>query len=114
MAAKKGIGSVATTPIQPEGNPKQPGQLEGWQLQSMNQMTASIAALEQSVRGLDASLSKIEAKVDKIDEKVSAIDKKIYAATIIVGLLILVGGFIVHKAVDFGLEMAKEAISAQN
>lgn len=70
----------------------------------------AIGSLTQAVNTLTKQAEAADQKHDQIKEAVARMDKKLYAAGIIVTLLIVVGGFVVNKAVDFGMEMAKEAI----
>lgn len=70
----------------------------------------AIGALTQSVNTLVKQVEASEQKHDQVKEAIARIDKKLYAAGVIITLLIVVGGFVLNKVVDFGMDMAKEAI----
>ena len=70
----------------------------------------AIGALTQSVNTLVKQVEASEQKHDQVKDAIARIDKKLYAAGVIITLLIVVGGFVLNKVVDFGMDMAKEAI----
>lgn len=46
------------------------------------------------------TLSKIESRLDKIDDSLSGISKQLYAAWVVIGIALIVGGFFVDKLWD--------------
>lgn len=105
--------NTSTPPHQPESTPRSFGGNNEWVLKAVADMSSSIGSLQQSVNDVEKTLTRIENRLEKVDDKVCSMDKKMYAAGVIVFLIVAVGGFITHKAVDFGMVMAKESIAAQ-
>lgn len=63
--------------------------------------------IQQSIGRIEATLSQIQRtqekadeKVDKLEEKLSGVTHKIYAASVLLTILVVVGGFFVNKAWD--------------
>lgn len=73
----------------------------------------------EAVEKLDGKVDKAEerlgGRLDKIEDKVSVVTHKLYAAAVVVGIFLVVGGFFVNKAWDMAAshlaEVAKSAVS---
>ncbi len=98
-----------TTPTPPESTPKQIGHHDNWLILQLGEMGGDIKALTQSINHLSEKIDRIERNNESIQNKVEGLDKKIYAATAIIALVVGVGGYFANKAIDFGLDMAKQA-----
>lgn len=64
------------------------------------ELQRSTGELTATVKSLKDAVEKLESKVDKVEDKVSSVTHKIYAAGVVLGILVVVGGFIVNKAWD--------------
>lgn len=74
-------------------------------LQAIMELQKSTGQLTEAVSALRGSVDKFDKKLDKIEEKVSGVTHKLYAATVVLAILVCIGGFIVNKAWDL---MAKQ------
>lgn len=88
----------SSTPHQPEGLPRRPASDDAW-------MMTAIGGLTESVNNLKASIERMDGNIQQLNQKVENINLKIYAASVIVGLLIVVGGFVIHEALDFAKDI---------
>ncbi|MBE0508681.1 MAG: hypothetical protein IBX50_18515 [Marinospirillum sp.] len=104
---------INVPPQQQATPPPIPPHDNGWTLNAINSLSASVGRLEQSAANIEKTLDKLDKRFEKVEDKVTGMDRRIYAAGIVIVILISVGGFIVNKAVDFGMDMAKEAIKAE-
>ncbi len=82
-------------------------------MNTINQLSREVSALQQSAKDIDKNLSSVDVKIDSIADKVNSLDKKIYAATAIISIVVAVGCYFGNKAIDFGLEMAKRPASVE-
>lgn len=100
---------TTTTPNPPESTPKLTGHQDNWMIMQLGEMRGDIKALTQSIDHLCEKIERVEKDTESIRDKVGGLDKKIYAATAIIALIVAVGGYFANKAIDFGLDMAKQA-----
>ena len=101
-----------TTPSPPESTPKPTGHQDNWMMMQLGEMRGDIKALTQSIDHLCEKINKVERDIESVNEKVGSLDKKIYAATAIIALVVAVGGYFANKAIDFGLDMAKQSAAS--
>jgi hypothetical protein len=101
-----------TTPSPPESTPKPTGHQDNWMIMQLGEMRGDIKALTQSIDHLCEKIGKVEKDIESINDKVGGLDKKIYAATAIIALVVAVGGYFANKAIDFGLDMAKQSAAS--
>ncbi|UVK96483.1 hypothetical protein [Pseudomonas sp. B21-048] len=102
-------GQVTPSPIISTPPPSEPT----WTMQAINRLDLNIVSLTHAVETLVKQADAAEKKSDEAAKSLVKIERTIYAAGAIVALLVVVGGFIVNKAVDFGMTMAKDALKAQ-
>jgi len=98
-----------TTPSPPESTPKIAGHHDNWLIIQLGEVRGDIKSLTQSINHLCEKIDRVEKDAETVREKVGGLDKKIYAATAIIALIVAVGGYFANKAIDFGLDMAKQA-----
>lgn len=79
----------------------------------IKKQACAIARLEQSVKNTEDLLKKLDTRFDKLDVSHAKIDKKLYTAGVILTIMLALGGYIVNKAVNFGVDVAKDAIHAK-
>jgi aspartate oxidase len=97
-------------------NPESPvttpsfGNSETWSLQAFVELKASIVRMESSIEHLCEKVTDIKKDTDRLSGRIEKLEHKMIAAAAIVTVAIIVGGFVANKAIDFGLEMAKEKI----
>lgn len=60
----------------------------------------ALGRLESAINQVQRSQDKADEKLEKLEEKLSGVTHKIYAATAVLTILLVVGGFIVNKAWD--------------
>lgn len=74
----------------------------------------ALGRLESSVNKLSADLEKVESKIDKVEDKLSGVTHKVYAATVVLGILVAIGAFMVNKAWDIMAQsMIEKSTAAQ-
>lgn len=106
-----GNGSPDTPHSMPVTTPSFGG-TDNWSLQALIEVKASIAGLNASVNSMSDRIKDLNVAQEKNAEKLASIEKKIYAATLIITLVIGVGGYFANKAIDFGIDMAKRTAVA--
>lgn len=63
----------------------------------------------EAIRGLKESLAEQRKSSDALSDRLSGVTHKIYAAGVVLAILVAIGGFIVDKAVDLGIEKINSA-----
>lgn len=114
MAAKNPKGAPPTglsNPTPPITTP--PVSQEGWTLNAVVQLTASVGRLEGAVNTLINQTDNLSAAQDKAAEKLEKVERKMLVAASIVAIAVACGGFVANKAIDFGLDMAKTKMTEQ-
>jgi hypothetical protein len=69
-------------------------------LQMIMELQKSTGQLTECVNSLRTSLDRQSGQLDKIEEKVSGVTHKLYAASVVLAILLVVGGFIIDKTWD--------------
>ena len=69
-------------------------------LQAVMDLKGSVGELSSTTKSLQIAIEKLGDKVEKLDDKLSAVTHKIYAASVVLVILLGVGGFLVNKAWD--------------
>lgn len=100
------------SPQQPMGTPDQLGNNAGvtpqhyvssdhsFTLQTIMELQKSNGQLTTAIDSLKEVIEKQDKKLNTIDDTVTGVTKKIYAATVVLAILVCVGGFIVNKSWD--------------
>lgn len=117
MASRKPSGrdsSPETTPVLPVSTPQLNGNIDPWTLQALVDLKSAVAKMDVTLGTLAEKVSDLRDEQEKTSTKLGFIEKQIYAATLIIGLAIAIGGFVANKAIDFGLDMAKTAANANS
>lgn len=102
-----------TNPTPPVTTPRASGGHDNWLIMQIGELSGDIKALTASIDHLREKIVAVESDTATIKTKVERLDKIIFSATAVITLIIAVGGFVANKAIDFGLDMAKQAHSAQ-
>jgi len=76
-------------------------------------LKVAIASMDGSIKALTEKVSDLKDEQAKVKAKLSDVEKKIYAATLIITVVIAIGGFFANKAIDFGIDMAKRSAFSQ-
>lgn len=108
----------ATNPKPPVSTPKPAGHQDNWMIMELGEMRGDIKVLTQSIDHVCETLQRLERSIERLDgsiestrAKVARLDKIIFAAAAVVTVVVGVGGYFADKAIDFGLDMAKQAQS---
>ena len=93
-----------TVPLPPQMPPPPPahggGDYSPYVWKQLGDIQQALGRLESAISQVQRSQDKADEKVDRLEEKLSGVTHKIYAATAILTILLVVGGFIVNKAWD--------------
>lgn len=107
MATRSRPSPASSVP--PETVPQQPltpppvqggGDYSPYVWKQLGDIQQSIGRLESTLNQIQRSQDKADGKVDKLEDKLSGVTHKLYAASAILTILVVVGGFLVHKAWD--------------
>lgn len=100
-----------SNPSLPDSTPPKSG--PDWTMTAFMDLKVAIASMDVSIKALTEKVSDLKDEQAKVKAKLSDVEKKIYAATLIITVVIAVGGFFANKAIDFGLDMAKRSAFIQ-
>lgn len=67
-------------------------------LQTVMELQKSTGQLTECINSLRSSVDKQTTKLEKLEDKLSSVTHKIYAASVVLTIMVAVGGFIVNKA----------------
>ncbi|HHE8279107.1 hypothetical protein N0649_06980 [Pseudomonas aeruginosa] len=105
------------TPDIPESTPSPTA--SAWNMQAITQLTASVARLEQSIEHLAEKIGDLKQDQQTVVARVESVERKLLFAAAVVTVVMAIGtaaasfaGYVGNKAIDFGLEMAKDRLSA--
>ncbi|WP_281647375.1 hypothetical protein [Parendozoicomonas sp. Alg238-R29] len=88
---------VGNASVTPQGF----GQVDhSFTLQAVMELQKSTGQLTSSVESLKDVIEKQDKKITDLESTVTGVSKKIYAATVVLIILVTVGGFIVNKSWD--------------
>jgi len=82
-------------------------------LQAIMELQKSTGQLTSCVESLKENIDKQDKKLDNIEGTLSAITHKIYAATAILAILVVIGGFIVNKSWDLMINQLGSSATVQ-
>lgn len=100
-----------TNPSLPDSPPPKSG--PDWTMTAFMDLKVAIASMDGNIRTLSEKVSELKDEQAKAKAKLFDVEKKIYAATLIITVVIGIGGFFANKAIDFGIDMAKRSAFAQ-
>lgn len=107
MATKSASKNASAVPFETVPQPPQmppPAQGGGdyspYVWKQLGDIQQALGRLESAISQVQRSQEKADEKVEKLEEKLSGVTHKIYAATAVLTILLVVGGFIVNKAWD--------------
>lgn len=100
-----------TNPSLPDSPPPKSG--PDWTMTAFMELKVAITSMEGSIKTLTEKVSELKDDQSKVKAKLFDVEKKIYAATLIITVVIAIGGFFANKAIDFGIDMAKRNAFAQ-
>lgn len=112
-AAPPAAVTVPTLPVAPPGPPP-----ENWTMQALNQLTMSVGRMEAAVSGLSQKVDEVKADQASLAGRIDTLERKLLVAGAIVTVVMVlgsaivgVGAYVADKAIDFGLDMAKDKLS---
>lgn len=82
-------------------------------LQAIMELQKSNGQLTEAVNSLKTSIDKQDSKLDKLEIKMSGVTHKIYAATIVLAICLVVGGFLVNKLWDLTVPQLTQESSTE-
>lgn len=100
-----------TNPSLPDSPPPKSG--PDWTMTAFMDLKVAIASMDGSIKTLTEKVSELKDEQAKAKSKLVDVEKKIYAATLIITVVIGIGGFFANKAIDFGIDMAKRSAFSQ-
>jgi hypothetical protein len=100
-----------SNPSLPDSTPPKSG--PDWTMTAFMDLKVAIASMDGNIKALTEKVSDLKDEQATIKAKLSDVEKKIYAATLIITVVIAIGGFFANKAIDFGLDMAKRSAFVQ-
>ena len=116
-SSKRNGNPEATTPIMPVTTPNFNSQ-ENWTLKALNDLTVAVGKIEVSIENLSEKIGDVRTEQQTTVDRIQKVENKILFASAVLGVLMVVGsvaltcaGYVGNKAIDFGLEMAKERVS---
>ena len=108
MATKTKPSTYAAAPVETVPQPPQtppPGAAGGgdyspfvWK--QLGDIQQAMGRMEATLNQVQRAQERADEKTDKIEEKLSGVTHKIYAASVILAILVVIGGFFVNKAWD--------------
>ena len=108
MATKTKPSTSAAAPVETVPQPPQtppPGAAGGgdyspfvWK--QLGDIQQAMGRMEATLNQVQRAQERADEKTDKIEEKLSGVTHKIYAASVILAILVVIGGFFVNKAWD--------------
>lgn len=97
-------GGTTTPSIVGGAVPPPPTMLDhSFTLQAVMELQKSTGQLTNAVENLVREINKQDAAIQDLNTKVSGLSHKIYAASVVLGIMVLVGGFFVNKAWDLAV-----------
>ncbi len=103
--------SSDSNPSLPDSTPPKSG--PDWTMTAFMDLKVAIASMDGNIKVLTEKVSDLKDEQAKVKAKLSDVEKKIYAATLIITVVIAIGGFFANKAIDFGIDMAKRSAFIQ-
>lgn len=111
-------GAENTNPMVPETTPA-PGPAE-WQMKSLNDLHVTVGKIEMSLDHLSEKLGELKEDNKQVMERVSKVETKLLVASTVLSVIMAVAAIVgtvaatvANKAIDFGMEMAKEKMKAE-
>ncbi|MBC8980731.1 MULTISPECIES: hypothetical protein [Pseudomonas] len=111
-------GPENTNPMVPETTPT-PGPAE-WQMKSLNDLHVVVGKIETSLDHLAEKLGELKEDNKQVMDRVNKVETKLVVASavlsVVLGVAAIVGTIaatVANKAIDFGMEMAKEKMKAE-
>lgn len=100
-----------TVPLPPQTPPpvQGGGDYSPYVWKQLGDIQQALGRLESNLNQIQRSQDKTDGKIDKLEEKLSGVTHKLYAASAILTILVVVGGFLVHKAWDLMVKTITEA-----
>ncbi|WPP00097.1 hypothetical protein SFA35_01525 [Pseudomonas sp. HR96] len=86
---------------------------DGWAVQTLVELKVAVSRIETGMGTLGREVREIKADHASTRTKLAVIEKQIYGATLLVTLVIGIGMFVINKAVDVGVDLAKGNASVQ-
>ncbi len=87
-------------------------------MQALNQLTMSVGRMEAAVSGLSQKVDEVKADQASLAGRIDTLERKLLVAGAIVTVVMVlgsaivgVGAYVADKAIDFGLDMAKDQLT---
>lgn len=104
-----------TVPDAPMTAPPMGGMDHSFSLQILMEIQRSLGSLSSDVTALRADIDRSAQKLDRLEEKISGITHKMYGASVVIVIVLAVGGFLINKVWDMAAthlaDIAKAAIA---
>ena len=110
----------ATNPIMPVTTPNF-GAQDNWTIKALNDLTVAVGKIEVSIEHLSEKIGEVKVEQQATINRIQTVENKMLVASAVLGVLMVIGsialtcaGYVGNKAIDFGMEMAKESLSSAN
>lgn len=104
-----------SVPDAPMTAPPMGGMDHSFSLQILMEIQRSLGGLCSDVTALRSEIDKSTQKLDRLEEKISGITHKMYGASVVIVIVLAVGGFLINKVWDMAAthlaDIAKAAIA---